>query len=65
MAPSTPAAAIQNGTTSLQRHVIATLATLAAATAAANLGSPALIVIGDVVALARTTAFAAKQLRSA
>jgi uroporphyrin-III C-methyltransferase len=65
MPASTPAAAIQNGTTSLQRHVIATLATLAAATAAANLGSPALIVIGDVVALARTTAFAAKQLRSA
>ena len=65
MPASTLAAAIQNGTTALQRQVIATLATLASASAAAQLGSPALIVIGDVVGLARATAAGATQLRSA
>ena len=53
MAGETPAAAIQHGTTQRQRHVIATLATLADAARDAELGSPALIVIGRVVGLAR------------
>lgn len=52
MPDATPAAAIQHGTTGKQRHVIATLATLAGAARDAALGSPALIVIGRVVALA-------------
>jgi len=52
MPASTPAAAIQHGTTQQQRHVIATLATLADAARGAELGSPALIVIGPVVGLA-------------
>lgn len=65
MAGATPAAVIQHGTTELQRHVIATLATLADAARAAELGSPALIVIGEVVGLARTAELAAYQLRTA
>jgi uroporphyrin-III C-methyltransferase len=65
MADATPAAVIQNGTTEKQRHVIATLATLAAAAHAAGLGSPALIVIGEVVSLANVAEAAAQQLRSA
>jgi uroporphyrin-III C-methyltransferase len=60
-----PAAAIQHGTTDLQRHVIATLATLADAARGAALGSPALIVIGKVVALAREVETASFQLRTA
>jgi len=56
MAGSTPAAAIQSGTTPRQRHVIATVATLVDATRDAGLGSPALIVIGRVVELARLVA---------
>ena len=47
----TPAAAISAGTTRRQRTVVATLGTLAAATRAASLTSPVLIVVGDVVRL--------------
>jgi len=65
MPAATPAAAIQHGTTELQRHVIATLATLADAAAGAVLGSPALIVIGEVVGLAHTAESAAPRLRTA
>ncbi len=49
--PATPAAAIQSGTTSSQRTVTAPLAELPAAVEAAGLQSPALFVIGAVVAL--------------
>jgi uroporphyrin-III C-methyltransferase len=52
MAADMPAAAVQHGTTQQQRHVIATLATLADMAHDAGLGSPALIVIGKVVGLA-------------
>jgi siroheme synthase len=62
---ATPAAAVQHGTTELQRHVVATLATLADAARVARLGSPALIVIGKVVALAREIEQAGFQLRTA
>jgi uroporphyrin-III C-methyltransferase len=65
MAGTMPAAAIQHGTTELQRHVIATVATLADAARGAQLGSPALIVIGEVVALARAADGAGFQLRTA
>ncbi len=47
----TPAAAVQWGTTSRQRIVEAPLAELPAAMERAALGSPATIVIGDVVAM--------------
>jgi uroporphyrin-III C-methyltransferase/precorrin-2 dehydrogenase/sirohydrochlorin ferrochelatase len=49
--PSTPAAAIENGTRPDQRVVTATLADLAAAVAARRLEGPALVVIGSVVGL--------------
>jgi uroporphyrin-III C-methyltransferase len=65
MADETPAAAIQHGTTQRQRHVIATLATLADATRDANLGSPALVVIGRVVGLARQAEQAGLRRRTA
>lgn len=65
MADATPAAAIQHGTTQQQRHVIATLATLADAMRDANLASPALIVIGEVVRFAARTAHPAARLKTA
>lgn len=46
-----PAAAVQWATTARQRCVRATVATLADAVEAAQLGAPAVVVIGDVVAL--------------
>lgn len=54
MAAGTPAAVIQSGSTSAERRVVADLATLAACVAQQGLGSPAIIVVGQVVALART-----------
>ena len=51
-APDTPAAVIVSGTLPEQRVIRAPLAHLAAATEAAVLSSPALIVIGDVVRVA-------------
>ncbi|HYG85552.1 MAG TPA: uroporphyrinogen-III C-methyltransferase [Azospirillum sp.] len=52
--PDTPAAAVQNGTTSGQRRVLSTLAVLPDAVAQACLAAPATLVIGKVVALAET-----------
>ncbi len=49
--PHTPAAAIAEATTPRQRRVTATLATLVAAIAAADLHPPAIVVIGAVVGL--------------
>lgn len=65
MPAETPAAAIQHGTTLRQRHVVATLATLADAARDAGLGSPALIVIGKVVGLARQDERSGLQRRTA
>lgn len=48
----TPAAAIQHGTLPLQREVISTLAALPEAVRRSELGSPAIVVIGEVVNLA-------------
>jgi len=44
-----PAAAVQSAWTEGQRHVVGSLAALPAAIVAADLGSPAILVIGDVV----------------
>jgi len=52
----TPACAIENGTLPTQREVITTLAALPQAVAAAGLGSPAILVIGEVVRYARSAA---------
>lgn len=49
---STPAAAVQSGTTPRQRHRLATLGTLAEAAQAFEGGGPVLFIIGRVVALA-------------
>ena len=53
LAAATPVAVIERGTLSGQRQVIGTVADIAARTAAADIRSPALIVVGDVVALAQ------------
>jgi uroporphyrin-III C-methyltransferase len=53
-----PAAVIQNGTLPTARIVAGTVADLAAKTARAGLGAPAIIVLGEVVRLATRTAAA-------
>jgi uroporphyrin-III C-methyltransferase len=52
----TPACAIRNGTLEAQAGVVTTLAALPAAAAAAQLDSPAILVVGAVVSLARSSA---------
>lgn len=49
----TPAAVVQHGTLPGRREVVATLRTLPAAAAAAGSGSPALVIVGDVISLAQ------------
>src|SRR5262249_52917019 len=49
--PETPAACIERGTTSKQRTITGTLATIADRASQANLRAPAIIVIGQVAAL--------------
>ncbi|MBR7988816.1 uroporphyrinogen-III C-methyltransferase [Burkholderia cenocepacia] len=48
----TPCAAIENATRAEQRHVLATLDTVVARVGEAGIGSPAIVVIGRVAALA-------------
>jgi uroporphyrinogen III methyltransferase/synthase len=55
--PGQPAAAVQWGTTPRQRSVVATLATLKGECDAVGLGSPAVVVIGEVAALAARIAW--------
>jgi uroporphyrin-III C-methyltransferase len=62
---ATPAAVIERGTTENERSVIGNVANMAGLAAAAGLGSPALIVIGEVVRLARTVESAPPQRLSA
>jgi uroporphyrin-III C-methyltransferase/precorrin-2 dehydrogenase/sirohydrochlorin ferrochelatase len=56
-APTCPAGIIAQGTTPDQRVVTATLATIAGVSAAANLESPALLIVGEVVSLQSTLAW--------
>ncbi len=49
--PSTPAAAVMNGTLPDQRTCVSTLAALPDAVLAAGLGSPSAVIVGDVVGL--------------
>ncbi|MEQ1667101.1 MAG: uroporphyrinogen-III C-methyltransferase [Sulfuriferula sp.] len=65
MAADMPALAIQSGTLAHQRQVKATLQTLHAAMLAAEIGSPAIIVLGDVVKLADIAAQAEWMARAA
>ena len=64
MPGSMPAAAIQDGTTARQKKVISTLAHIRADVAAAQIASPALLVFGEVVALAHEVS-AVRRLREA
>lgn len=57
----TPACAIQNGTLETQATVVSTLAALPQRIADAGLGSPGMLVIGDVVRLAHVTAISSRQ----
>ncbi len=52
--PATPVAVVQDGTRPSQRTVSGTLATIAAEIARANVGSPAVVVIGGVARLRET-----------
>ncbi len=52
MRAAMPTCIIQNGTRPDQRHLVSTLGRIVADTAAANIGSPAIVVIGEVVTLA-------------
>ena len=54
MAASTPLAVVQNGTRTNQRSLITTLGDAVDAVAQAKLGSPAIVVVGDVVRFAAT-----------
>ena len=56
MADDTPSCVIENGTLKTQREIVTTLGRLPAAAAQARLGSPAIIVIGNVVRYARVAA---------
>ena len=56
-----PACSIQNGTLETQATVVSTLSTLPQSIANAGLGSPGMLVIGDVVRLAHVTALTSQQ----
>jgi uroporphyrinogen III methyltransferase/synthase len=60
-APSTPAAAVMNGTLPSQRVVEAPLGELVARVQQEGLGSPAVVAIGDVVQLRKTLAWYEKR----
>ena len=55
--PAMPAAAVSCGTTDAQRSVLATLGTLAEQLEAEQIRPPAIIVIGEVVAVAEPEFF--------
>lgn len=52
MAPTTPAAVVERGATPQQRRIDGTVATIAARATAAQVTSPAILVVGEVCALA-------------
>jgi siroheme synthase len=56
-AATLPAGIIAQGTTANQRVITATLATICSASADAKLESPALLIVGEVVALHSTLAW--------
>ena len=61
----TPAAALQNASLPTQRQVVCTLATLAETLRAERMGSPAIIIIGDVLQGLGTLASRARAMRAA
>ena len=65
MPATMPAAAIQDGTTDRQKKVISTLGRIESDVASAGIASPALLVFGEVVALARCLADTQSERRAA
>jgi len=65
MPATMPAAAIQDGTTARQKQVISTLAGIETAVMQSGIGSPALLVFGEVVALAKVSTAAQSERRAA
>jgi uroporphyrin-III C-methyltransferase len=62
-APTTPALVVSNATRKTQRHVLATLATIAVRTRSARLETPALLFVGAAVASAALPARSSRSLR--
>ena len=65
LAPETPAAVIENGTTPGQRIIRGTIGDIAMAAKSAEIRAPGLIVVGDVAALARTGSVPSAELATA
>jgi uroporphyrin-III C-methyltransferase len=65
MKPDTPACAIENGTLEHQRQVIGILGTLEETVLRQRIGSPAIIVVGDVVRFAQVRTAADSKARAA
>ena len=65
LAPDTPVAIVQHATLSLQRHAVCRLDQLAERVAHERLGSPAIIVVGDVVRGAAAWLAAPPRVRAA
>ena len=63
--PETPALVVSNATRKSQRHVLATLSTIAARTRASRVEAPALLFVGAAVASASAPALALRLLRTA
>ena len=59
MPAGTPVAVVQNGTLPTQRTLVATLGDAAAAVASAGIGSPAIVLVGEVARFAAVTEIAA------
>jgi len=62
---SLPAAAVQHASTARERSTLATLGTLQGAMAHAGIGSPAVLVIGRVLAASQASALAAQAMAAA
>ena len=60
-APETPALVVSNATRKTERHVLATLATIAPLTRAARLAAPAILFVGPAIATARGRATAPRR----
>ncbi len=64
-APSTPALVVSNATRKSQRHVLATLSTIARRARSARLEAPAILFVGHAVATAAAVAAPVRLLRTA
>ncbi len=65
LASTTPVAVIQNGTLANEQRLVSTLATAARDAVASGIGSPAIVVVGDVVRYGRSSMITMPLLKSA